>query len=91
MFDCERRKMYVWHEVRLHPGGIQERTENLAVSFCGFGNPRYFTIEPRFDLFPSFRHRLGEFKNARIGDNAEKRQQAGPWQAHPRIPVEFRI
>jgi hypothetical protein len=78
----ERRQMRVRHQV---PGGAafpDDLAEHLLMPRSRYGNPGGWPGQPVLNTLPRIRRRRGRRVYARIGDNPEKGQQAGPGQAN---------
>ena len=83
--------MSVRYEVRPHSIACQQCSQNGSVPFPRKGNPDGLTVQPLFHLVPSARERLRPLEDPRICYQPNETQQAGPRQAHTRVPVQLRV
>ena len=91
VLDGQRGQVGVGNEIGRDALAGKQSGENLQVAFCGLRDPDRWTIKPFIDLPPGFIECLRLFKNARVCDEAEKCQGAGPGQSHRRRAVETGI
>lgn len=78
MFNRQSGEIGIMDEVRLNAVQCEKLAEDFAVLFGRLRHPDPVTAEPGYDLPPSLSCRRRPGKDARVGNDAQERNDARP-------------